>query len=191
MVSGLLSTSGGAVDLDEPDLQFLVHHEVEAKQLEAVVREVSCADGRLHTREAAPAGRGRRDPGDGLVTVHHVCSQIGLTKLPIDYSRRCYLSGDLLEDGNHICLHKHRLLSKLSIVTVTPVKVAYSHRRAAATCVCDNKTSACVVSIEKKGTTIWRRAELTQRMLASFISFARPSLDAKLLLIKRLENYMY
>lgn len=63
VVSCLLSTSGGAVDLDEPDLQLLVHHEVEAKQLEAVIREVSCADGGLHAREAAPAGTGEKGPG--------------------------------------------------------------------------------------------------------------------------------
>ena len=72
---GLLSTSRGAVDLNEPDLQLLVHHEVEAKQLEALVREVPGADGGLHTHEAAPAGqrgelaesrvRGGRNTGDG------------------------------------------------------------------------------------------------------------------------------
>lgn len=52
--SGLLSTRRGAVDLNEPDPQLLVHHEVEAKELEALVREVPGADGRLHTQEAAP-----------------------------------------------------------------------------------------------------------------------------------------
>lgn len=58
MASGLdlLSTSWGAVDLNEPDLQLLVHHEVEAKELEALVREVPGADGRLHAQEAAPMG---------------------------------------------------------------------------------------------------------------------------------------
>lgn len=46
--SGLLSTSWGAIDLDEPDLQLLIHHEVEAEELEALVWEVPGADGRLH-----------------------------------------------------------------------------------------------------------------------------------------------
>ena len=55
--SGLLSTSRGAVDLNEPDLQLLIHHEVEAEELEALVREVSGADGGLHAHEAAPAGQ--------------------------------------------------------------------------------------------------------------------------------------
>lgn len=55
--SGLLSTSRGAVDLNEPDLQLLVHHEVKAKELEALVREVLGADGRLHAHEAASAGQ--------------------------------------------------------------------------------------------------------------------------------------
>lgn len=58
--SGLLGTSRGAVDLNEPDLQLLVHHEVKAKELEALVREVPGADGGLHTHEAASVGqRGR------------------------------------------------------------------------------------------------------------------------------------
>lgn len=76
VVSGLLSTSRGTVDLDEPDLQLLVYHEVEAEQLEAVVREVPRADGGLHAREAAPAAEGRRDTGGGSVTGHHVLTQI-------------------------------------------------------------------------------------------------------------------
>lgn len=55
--SGLLSTSRGAVDFDEPHLQVLIHHEVEAEELEALVRQVPGADGGLHAQEAAPAGR--------------------------------------------------------------------------------------------------------------------------------------
>lgn len=35
-----LGTRWGAVDFNEPDLQLLVHHEVKAEELEALVREV-------------------------------------------------------------------------------------------------------------------------------------------------------
>lgn len=53
----LLGTRWGAVDFNEPDLQLLIHHEVKAQELEALVREVLGADGRLHTHEAAPVRR--------------------------------------------------------------------------------------------------------------------------------------
>lgn len=58
--SSLLGTSWGAVDLNEPDLQLLVHHEVKAKELEALVREVPGADGGLHAHEAASVGQSGR-----------------------------------------------------------------------------------------------------------------------------------
>lgn len=49
-----LRTGWGSVDLDEPHFKVLVHHEVEPKELEALVGEVLGADGRLHARQAAP-----------------------------------------------------------------------------------------------------------------------------------------
>lgn len=63
--SGLLSTSRGSVDLNEPDLQLLIHHEVEAKELEALVGEMPGADGGLHAHEAASAGRAKEFTEDG------------------------------------------------------------------------------------------------------------------------------
>lgn len=79
MASGLLSAGRGTVDLDEPDLQLLIHHEVEAKELEAVVWEVPCADGRLHACEAAPVAEGTPVRGRAVGTGYHVCHPPALT----------------------------------------------------------------------------------------------------------------
>lgn len=104
---GLLGTRRGTVDLNEPDFQLLIHHEVKAKELEALVREVLGADGGLHAHEAAPVRRKEeghvrlcRDP---TPCVHRNQFQLNcLLKwmtLPTDYSREGYLSSDLL--GTH------------------------------------------------------------------------------------------
>lgn len=48
-----LGTRWGPVDFDEPDLQLLIHHEVKAKELEALVVKMLRADCRLYTHKAA------------------------------------------------------------------------------------------------------------------------------------------
>lgn len=48
-----LGTCWGPVDFYEPDLQLLIHHKVEAKELEALVVKMLRADCRLYTHKAA------------------------------------------------------------------------------------------------------------------------------------------
>lgn len=102
---GLLGTRWGAIDFNEPDLQLLIHHEVKAEELEALVREVLCADGGLHTHEAAPMRR--KEEGthkamleDPIPSVHRNWLQLNslfkLMNLPTDYSSEGYSSNNLL-----------------------------------------------------------------------------------------------
>lgn len=101
---GLLGTRWGAVDFNEPDLQLLVHHEVKAEELEALVREVFGADGGLHTHEAAPGRRKEHirlcRSEDPIPSVHRNRLQLNslfkLMNLPTDYSREGYSSNELL-----------------------------------------------------------------------------------------------
>lgn len=50
-----LGTSWSPVDFYEPDFQLLINHEVKAKELEALVVKMLCADCRLYTHKAASA----------------------------------------------------------------------------------------------------------------------------------------
>lgn len=49
-----LCTGRSAIDLNEPDFEALVHHEIKSKELEALVGQVFGADGRLNTCQTAP-----------------------------------------------------------------------------------------------------------------------------------------
>lgn len=49
----LLGTSWSPIDFYEPDFQLLINHEVKAKELEALVVKMLCADCRLYTHKAA------------------------------------------------------------------------------------------------------------------------------------------
>lgn len=48
-----LGTCWGPIDFYQPDLQLLIHHEVKAKELEALVVKMLRADCRLYTHKAA------------------------------------------------------------------------------------------------------------------------------------------
>lgn len=54
-----LCAGWSSVDLDEPHFEALVHHEVEPKELEALVGEVLGADCRLDTCQTAPVAADR------------------------------------------------------------------------------------------------------------------------------------
>lgn len=58
-----LGTGWGPIDFYQPDLQLLIHHEVKAKELEALVVKMLCADCRLYTHKAASVnGKKPRNP---------------------------------------------------------------------------------------------------------------------------------
>lgn len=48
-----LGTRWGPIDFYQPDLQLLIHHEVKAKELEALIVKMLRADRRLYTHKAA------------------------------------------------------------------------------------------------------------------------------------------
>lgn len=58
-----LGTCWGPIDFYQPDLQLLIHHEVKAKELEALVVKMFCADYRLYTHKAASV-KGKTKPQD-------------------------------------------------------------------------------------------------------------------------------
>jgi len=95
-----LSAGRSSVDLDQPDFEALVHHEVEAEELEALVGQVLGADRGLNAGQTAPVKRRRKKH---LLTPAGQTAQLHLRTQPREasFSLRLQIKTKRISPGTH------------------------------------------------------------------------------------------